>query len=246
MAARRKREVPSRYPEADPIPFSYFDEIQRPMDLGTMQAKLSRSEYSTMEKFKSDMQLIFSNCRQFNPPLTYPVNCAKVLEDVFNKEWTRAVQKKLESKDKRAMLGIINKFLQDQTFVTFRNCFYSSADAIAPSWWVFWDPVDPVALGIPTYFDIIPRKNARDLKTIRSKLEGDKYDSPEALEADIGLMAQNAITFNGADSQVGQIATRMRAKVQDELARVTGGGVRKRKEAGGATPQPGAKKVRLG
>jgi hypothetical protein len=64
-----------------------------------------------------------------------------------------------------------------------------------------------VLLQIPTYFDVIPKKDARDLSTIKQKLDADKYDSVDALKADIDLMIHNAILFNGADSEVGQIAT---------------------------------------
>ncbi len=39
-------------------------------------------------------------------------------------------------------------------------------------------------MGIPTYSDMIPRKDARDLRTIREKLDADKYDSVAAFEAD--------------------------------------------------------------
>lgn len=83
---------------------------------------------------------------------------------------------------------------------------------------VFWEPVDPVRLGIPQYFDIIPRKDARDLRTIRSKLDTDKYDSVDAWEADMDLMIDNAIKFNGSESEVGQIAHRLRSKMREVVA----------------------------
>ena len=50
------------------------------------------------------------------------------------------------------------------------------------------------------YHDIIPKKEARDLRTIRSKLDTDKYDSIDAWEADMMLMFSNAIKFNGLES----------------------------------------------
>jgi transcription initiation factor TFIID subunit 2 len=110
--------------------------------------------------------------------------------------------------------------------------------------------VDPVALGIPTYFDIIPRKDARDLKTIRQKLDNDKYDSVEAFEADVELMVQNAITFNGAESEVGRMAVLVRDKFTELMANMKNGTApgKKRKDADGAnrgTPQP-PKKLKVG
>lgn len=111
--------------------------------------------------------------------------------------------------------------------------------------WVFREPVDPVALGIPQYFDIIPRKDARDLKTIRQKLDSDKYDSTEAFEADLELMVRNAIIFNSPDSDVGKLAAalRDRVKVLLEVAKV--GNAKKRKDGDKGTPQP-TKKVKVG
>ena len=116
---------------------------------------------------------------------------------------------------------------------------------MCPRSWVFREPVDPVVLGIPTYFDVIPRKNARDLRTIRQKLDSDKYDSVEAFEADLDLMIDNAILFNGADSEVGLVAVELRSKYRDLLSPLKGGVASKRKNGEKGTPQP-SKKARLG
>src|SRR5258707_14365888 len=75
---------------------------------------------------------------------------------------------------------------------------------------IFREPVDPIALGIPQYHEIIPKKDARDLKMIRSKLDNDRYESLDTFEADLDLMVDNAITFNGEGSDVGLVAAQMR------------------------------------
>ena len=77
---------------------------------------------------------------------------------------------------------------------------------MAISWAVFFEPVDPVVLGIPDYHEVIPKKDARDLRTIRSKLDADKYESLDAWEADMDLMVSNAILFNGPSSEVGKVS----------------------------------------
>ena len=108
--------------------------------------------------------------------------------------------------------------------------------------------MDPVALGIPTYFDVIPRKDARDLRTILTKLNQDKYDSIDALEADLDLMVRNAILFNGADSEVGDMAVHMQTRYRELLAPIRGGqanGQAKRKGVDGGKPPP-TKKAKLG
>ena len=98
-------------------------------------------------------------------------------------------------------------------------------------------------LGIPTYFDIIPKKDARDLKLIRQKLDTDKYESVDAFEADINLMIRNAIIFNGAESEVGAIAQALQNRVVELLDVKTSS--KKRKDSEKGTPQP-MKKAKLG
>ncbi|KZT08630.1 uncharacterized protein LAESUDRAFT_45791 [Laetiporus sulphureus 93-53] len=176
---------------------TYYDEIKEPMDFSTISNKLNEGAYATMEDFAQDIELILHNCRTFNPSTTYPTLCADEVERVFKKEWGRALEKKLTGREKRSLQGIMTKLSSD------------------PQHYVFWEPVDPIALGIPTYFDRIPRKDARDLRTIREKLDADKYDSVAAWEADMNLMANNAIKFNGATSEVGQMATAIRRRYQE-------------------------------
>ena len=109
---------------------------------------------------------------------------------------------------------------------------------------VFREPVDPIALGIPQYHDIIPRKDARDLRTIRQKLDADKYETPEGWEADMDLMIRNAIHFNGEESEVGQLAVSFRERIKELRAQQ---GQKKRKESEKAgSDQPATKKAKLG
>jgi transcription initiation factor TFIID subunit 2 len=118
-------------------------------------------------------------------------------------------------------------------FIFLKTYFYSS--------WVFREPVDPVLLGIPTYYDVIPKKDARDLRTIRQKLDTDKYDSMEAFEADVDLMSNNAIKFNGAESEVGAIAFDFRDRFRSLMSAYKSGASKKRKDGDSGTPQPSKK-----
>jgi len=97
-----------------------------------------------------------------------------------------------------------------------------------------------VLLQIPTYFDVIPKKDTRDLSTIKQKLDADKYDSVDGLKADIDLMIHNAVLFNGADSEVGQIAALAKKRFY-ELLNIAKSKKRKEAETNG---QP-AKKLKL-
>lgn len=91
----------------------YYDEIQHPMDFGTMLTKLNENKYQSMEQFKEDMELVFNNCRQFNTPDTYPTKCASIVEKVFKKEWPKAMERKLSWTEKRGLQGIMTAFVKE-------------------------------------------------------------------------------------------------------------------------------------
>jgi len=190
------------------------------MDLGTMSTKLEQGQYETMEDFKKDMELIFSNCRKFNRPEDYSTLCASIVEKAFKKEWPKAMERKLTWQEKRGLQGILTTLVKE------------------PVSWVFREPVDPIALGIPQYHEIIPKKDARDLKTIRTKLDSDRYDSADAFEADLDLMVENAVTFNGEDSEVGLVAVKMRELYRSLISEWKSNFSKKRKDSEQSTPQP--------
>ncbi|WFD36850.1 hypothetical protein MCUN1_003740 [Malassezia cuniculi] len=163
---------------------TYYDEIKHPMDFGTVDRKFKNGEYATMGDFADDVRLIFSNCRQFNPPGTIPRLLEAAVVKTWRREWGRAMVRKLNYQGKRALQSMLSRLKQHPTGALF---LYA---------------VDPVALGIPHYFDIIKREDARDLSLITEKLRSDKYNTVEALDADIRLMLNNAYKFNAGDEPV--------------------------------------------
>jgi len=210
------------------------------MDFGTINQRLNQNKYDTMEDFKDDVMLVFRNCRQFNPPGTFPYICADNVEAAFIKEWTRAMEKKLEWGEKRNLQGVLSQLIKEDMWVTTPLLFTPPLTTYPFSSFIFRVPVDPVLLQIPTYFDVIPKKDARDLSAIKQKLDADKYDSADGLKADIDLMINNAIIFNGADSEVGQIAMVVKKRFY-ELFNISKSKKRKEGETNG---QP-AKKLKL-
>ncbi|KAJ1640970.1 Bromodomain-containing protein, partial [Pavlovales sp. CCMP2436] len=60
----------------------------------------------------------------------------------------------------------------------------------------FMAPVDPVAMCIPEYANIIT--TPMDLGTVRTKLLAGEYDSPFGFNADVCTTFSNAITFNAS------------------------------------------------
>lgn len=95
----------------------YYDEIKEPMDFRTVGEKLTDESYSYMEEFAKDIQIIFSNCRKFNPPLTYPVTCADAVEKAFKKDWVKAMEKKLSWLEKRSLQGLMTTLVKEDLYV---------------------------------------------------------------------------------------------------------------------------------
>ncbi|KAH8677673.1 hypothetical protein BX600DRAFT_506690 [Xylariales sp. PMI_506] len=59
----------------------------------------------------------------------------------------------------------------------------------------FLEPVDPVALNIPTYFSVI--KKPMDLRTMSEKIENGEYRSGKEVEKDMKQIVLNSELFNG-------------------------------------------------
>jgi bromodomain-containing factor 1 len=58
----------------------------------------------------------------------------------------------------------------------------------------FLEPVDPVALNLPDYTEIV--KHPMDLQTIEDKLMNDEYKRADQFEADVTLMFNNCYLYN--------------------------------------------------
>ncbi|KAI6127262.1 hypothetical protein F5141DRAFT_1086732 [Pisolithus sp. B1] len=53
--------------DPDKVP-GYTDVIKNPMDFGTMNAKVERGKYRSLEEFSTDFRLVINNAKIFNPP----------------------------------------------------------------------------------------------------------------------------------------------------------------------------------
>jgi bromodomain-containing factor 1 len=77
-------------------------------------------------------------------------------------------------------------------------CFEVLKELQAVKHWAFaqyfYTPVDPVALNIPTYFQII--KKPMDLGTIATKLENNAYEKASEFKEDVQLIFKNCYKFN--------------------------------------------------
>jgi len=73
----------------DDVP-DYYEVISHPMDLSTVEANVEADLYRTVDAFKQDIQLIFSNCRHYNEENSVYVRNANRLETFFKqkiREW---------------------------------------------------------------------------------------------------------------------------------------------------------------
>src|SRR5690606_6915937 len=85
-----------------------------------------------------------------------------------------------------------------------------------PFAFVFYNPVDPIALNIPDYFKII--KRPMDLSTVGSKLKTNQYASASEFEADIRLMISNCFKFNPPGTPVHTFGQKMETLFNQQWA----------------------------
>ncbi|WBW73326.1 SAGA complex histone acetyltransferase catalytic subunit Gcn5 [Schizosaccharomyces osmophilus] len=81
---------PSSWPFAQPVNREdvpdYYEVIEHPVDLSTMEYRLRNNQYESVEEFIRDAKLIFNNCRQYNDPSTTYYKNADRLEKFFQKQ----------------------------------------------------------------------------------------------------------------------------------------------------------------
>ncbi|KAH9935521.1 uncharacterized protein B0H18DRAFT_976083 [Fomitopsis serialis] len=79
---------------ADEVP-DYYEVIKQPMDFSTMEHKLDTNQYPSLDAFLADAQLVFDNCRIYNPEGTiYYKNSLKL--EKFLKDQLAAYRVKKE------------------------------------------------------------------------------------------------------------------------------------------------------
>ena len=77
---------------------------------------------------------------------------------------------------------------------------------------LFHKPVDPIELGLPNYFEVI--KNPMDFSTIKKKLNNFCYSNFKEFCNDMNLVFDNCYLFNGKDSNVGNICTKIKSQYE--------------------------------
>lgn len=75
-------------PATDGVP-DYLDKIKRPMDLGTMKAKMDAHGYTSDEEFLGDMQQMFNNCYTYWKPGDPMYIACQKLEKTFQEKYSQ-------------------------------------------------------------------------------------------------------------------------------------------------------------
>ncbi|KAJ2401621.1 hypothetical protein GGI23_001270, partial [Coemansia sp. RSA 2559] len=173
--------------------------VKTPMDLGTVRKQLDRGIYTSANEFRRDINLVLANCFLFNKPGTFVHAQGEQLQTVFRTVWRQHTGAADETADLPADLDppytdVLLSEVADDARVVLNKLKRD------PNAWPFLKPVDPVALGIPTYFDIV--KNPMDLSTIQKKLAKKTYKWAADFVADIQLIIDDCFLFNPPDTPV--------------------------------------------
>lgn len=97
----------------------------------------------------------------------------------------------------------------------------------------FRDPVN-VAL-LPNYNDHIPKRDMRDLGSMKAKLDSDRYEAPlDDIVADVIQLAKNAHKYNGSHDLVAISASKLEGEVKAEISALRKSINLKRKGGAGA------------
>ncbi|ODV61501.1 chromatin-binding protein BDF1 [Ascoidea rubescens DSM 1968] len=215
------------------IPY-YYNYIKRPMDLSTMEKKLSVNAYESTIDFINDFNLMVDNCEKFNginvpiskmarniktsfqkymqSPKTLPLNSngiPTIRREITHDGGGRPKREIHPPKPKDITYDNKprkKKYANELRFCNqvLRELFSKKHENIT---YPFLKPVDPIESQCPTYFDVI--KNPMDLGTIKLKLSNGSYENADEFEKDIRLMFQNCYIFNPSDSYVNDLGHKL-------------------------------------
>jgi hypothetical protein len=197
----------------DPVALNvpdYYDIIKHPMDLTTLQTNLNSGKYAdNPDLFINDTRLIFSNCYTYNGINSQISEMAKALEKVFDN-----MLKKMPKEGDHSSYGSKSKINHSSTSKKhpkkvilkgeLKFCKETINEMLKKKYTniniPFLEPVDPIALGVPDYYNVIT--NPMDLSTLRKKLESGEYETADQFEHDCRLIFSNCYTYNHPDSEV--------------------------------------------
>ncbi|OMH83849.1 SWR1 complex bromodomain subunit bdf1 [Zancudomyces culisetae] len=234
-AIRTHRDAGPFMEAVDPVALQIPDYpmiIKRPMDFGTIGAKLNASggegggeertdvaPYSSFEEFVRDVRLVFSNCYLYNGKESEISKMAKNIEKIFD-----GLLSKRKPLSTTTIPGSTTAHIGGQAAGEMlmgeekekengaggggglRGCHTIIKELFKKQYanvaFYFYEPVDYKALNIPSYPKII--KNPMDLGTVKTKLASGAYKTPSDFHSDVLLIFTNCYKFNPPNHPVHQ------------------------------------------
>ena len=232
----------------------YYNFIKRPMDLSTIEKKLTLNAYADVKDFVDDFNLMVDNCARFNGADSVIAQMARNIQASFEKHMlnmpprdaTLAGKANGARRKASSTPGELNsegvptirrdsvangrpkreihppktkdlpydvrprkkKFVAElrfsqQVLKELTSKKYESFN------FPFLEPVDPVALNCPTYFDYV--KEPMDFSTIQNKLNNNQYENADEFEHDVRLVFKNCYVFNPEGTAVNMMGHRLEA-----------------------------------
>lgn len=177
---------------------TYPQIITNPMDLGTVQTKLTNNVYTSSREWEQDVRLVVANAKIFN-----------LQNSIFYKmaEQTEAfLDKRLPKLNKELQLWA--SLSDPSAHPEWRErCAVLVADLkVLPDAVFFLAPVDWRAMNLPDYPVII--KHPMDLFTVEQKLR-EGYSCPDQFVSDVRQIWKNALLYNRPDSMAAKMAKKM-------------------------------------
>jgi hypothetical protein len=194
----------------------YYLTIDKPIDFGSIKSKWASMKYGSLDEVEADMKLMFRNCFEYNasPELAIHQKCI-VLEREFKGQWeerpkiapvilkvkpvvlkvepvaeslaaTPVVERQVAAPVAAPQAVEMDRYTRDQCALLLDKLVEHPASM------VFRFPVDPIALGIPQYAEIVT--HPMDFSTIEGKLS--EYRDVEAFLADVRLVFTACYQFN--------------------------------------------------
>ncbi|KAH9420477.1 Protein polybromo-1 [Dermatophagoides pteronyssinus] len=194
-------EKPSRklYPD-------YYDVIERPIDMKTIESKIRNNLYESETALVNDFRLMFSNCRRYNEDGSLIYQDADRLEQIMDSKILELgpsqnqMTNQLDSTGQRmkkerirpsSAIQLKMKQLFDavQSYRDIRGRQLSSIFMKLPS-----------RTDFPDYYEVIAKPLC--LEKINQRIKNCVYETVEDLLSDIILMLDNACKYNEPDSQI--------------------------------------------
>ncbi|VVC24131.1 Bromodomain, conserved site,Transcription initiation factor TFIID subunit 1, domain of unknown [Cinara cedri] len=171
----------------------YYNIVQTPMDLQTIKDGLQKNKYQNREEFLSDVNQIVENSTLYNG--------AKSSLTLAARHMLGVCVDRLHDKEEQLMLleKKINPLLDDNDQVGLTFILDNALGKLKTMTeaWPFMKPV--CHKSVKDYYSVI--KQPIDLETIAMRVSSHKYHHRKEFLADINLILENCIAYNGKDSK---------------------------------------------